>query len=114
MNLFDLFATISLDSSGYEEGLGDAEKKTQSFGSKLSGGLQKAAKVATAAVGAVSAAGVALAGTMVKGAAETAAYVGDEREEGFAHGGAVRDVLAEGVFARDGLLAALFPVDAVV
>ena len=74
MNLFDLFATISLDSSGYEEGLGDAEKKTQSFGSKLSGGLQKAAKVATAAVGAVSAAGVALAGTMVKGAAETAAY----------------------------------------
>lgn len=74
MNLFDLFATISLDSSGYEEGLGNAEQKTQSFGSKLKSGITGAAKTASVAIGAVSAAGAALAGTMVKGASETAAY----------------------------------------
>lgn len=74
MNLFELFATISLDSSGYEEGLGNAEQKTQSFGSKLKSGITGAAKTASVAIGAVSAAGAALAGTMVKGASETAAY----------------------------------------
>lgn len=74
MNLFDLFATISLDSSGYEEGLGNAEQKTQSFGSKLKSGITGAAKTASVAIGAVSAAGAALAGTMVKGASGTAAY----------------------------------------
>lgn len=74
MNLFELFATISLDSSGYEEGLGNAEQKTQSFGSKLKSGITGAARTASVAIGAVSAAGAALAGTMVKGASETAAY----------------------------------------
>lgn len=74
MNLFDLFATINLDSSAYEAGLSDAEKTTESFGSKLGNGLQKASKVAVAAVGAVSAAGVALTTALVKSASDLAAY----------------------------------------
>ena len=59
MNVFDLFAKITLDSSEYESGLDGSEKKTVSFGEKLKSGLQTAAKVGgvafTAASGAVAA-----------------------------------------------------------
>ena len=74
MNLFDLFATINLDASDYEEGLENAGEKTQSFKEKLQNGIGKASKVATAAMGAVTAAGAALAGKMVQGASDLAAY----------------------------------------
>lgn len=77
MNLFDLFATINLDTSGYEQGLNDAEESTSSFGDKLKGGLSKASSIAVGAVGAITAAGTALTGTMVKGASDLAVY-GDE------------------------------------
>jgi phage-related protein len=57
MDLFDLVAKITLDTSEYERGLGDAEKKTGGFGEKLKSGLATAGKVA--------AAGLAVAGTAV-------------------------------------------------
>ena len=63
MNVFELFAKLSLDTSEYEGGLKDSESKTKSFASKLASGVGKtlatAAKVGTAAVGAAS---VAVAG----------------------------------------------------
>lgn len=74
MNLFDLFATINLDPSGYEKGLEDASEKTQSFKSKLQTGISNAAKIATTAITTVSAAGTALAGVMVKNASSLASY----------------------------------------
>lgn len=59
-DVFDLMATIRLDSSQYEQGLSDAESKASNFGSTLSSGLQTAAKVGTAAVGAAATAVSAL------------------------------------------------------
>lgn len=47
MNLFDLVATLKLDTTSYEQGLGKAQKKGQSFGNKL-GGFLKGGAVAIA------------------------------------------------------------------
>lgn len=61
MNLFDLYAKITLDDSEYNKKLGDASTKTEGFASKLGGGLKKAAAVgakAVAAGAAVAASGV--------------------------------------------------------
>lgn len=59
MSLFNLDAKLGLDSSAYEKGLNDAEGKAESFGSKIGGGLAKAAKIGVAAIGAASAAATA-------------------------------------------------------
>ena len=56
MDIFDLFATIKLDSSEYEQGLAAAEGRANGFGSMISGGFSTAMKVGAAAVGAASAA----------------------------------------------------------
>lgn len=77
MDLFDLFARIFLDSSEYEKGLGESEKKAESFGSKLKKGLGTAAKIGGAAIAAVGAAAGAMGTAFVKGAGEVAAY-GDQ------------------------------------
>ena len=67
MNLFDLVAKITLDSSEAESGI-------SSFGSKMKSGLANAGKVGAAAVGAVTTAGAALTTTLVKGAGDVASY----------------------------------------
>lgn len=62
MNLFNLFATISLDKSDYDKGVKEATEQGESMASKLGGGLAKAGQVAakgltaigTAATGAVA------------------------------------------------------------
>ena len=59
MDIFDLFATIKLDSSEYEQGLAAAEGRANGFGSMISGGFSTAMKVGAAAVGAASAAVIA-------------------------------------------------------
>ena len=59
MNVFELFATLSLDSSDYEKGLDDSESKGKSFASGLGKVLGGAAK----AVGAASVAAVGAAAT---------------------------------------------------
>lgn len=56
MNVFDLFAKISLDTSEYEGQLDDASGKTHNFGEKLKNGLASAAKVGAAAIGTATAA----------------------------------------------------------
>jgi len=74
MNVFELFAKLSLDSSEYDSGLDDSEKKAGTFGQKLKSGLQGAAKVGAAAVGAVTTAVVATGAAMVKQTGQVAAY----------------------------------------
>lgn len=60
MNLFDLYAKISLDDSEYESGLKDAQGKASSFGEKLKSGLATAGKIAAGAIGVATTAITAL------------------------------------------------------
>ena len=60
MNVFDLYACITLDRSDYERGLSEAGEKTSSFSDKLKNGLATAAKVGGAAIAAASTAVAAL------------------------------------------------------
>lgn len=50
MDVFDLAAVLTLDTSSYNSGLNDASSTTSSFGSKLSSGLANAAKIGGAAL----------------------------------------------------------------
>ena len=70
MDVFDLFAKLSLDSSEYESGLQDAETKGSGFGK----GLATAAGVGAAAVAAVGTAAIAAGTSLVKGTGDVAAY----------------------------------------
>lgn len=74
MDLLDLFAKISLDTSEYEEGLEKSEKQASSFGDKLKTGLKTAGKVGGIAIGAIATGTAALGTAMVKGAGEVASY----------------------------------------
>ena len=74
MNVFELFATLGLDTSSYDKGLDQSESKASSFGAKLKTGLGVAAGVATTAVAATTAAAVAGGKAFVDGAKATAAY----------------------------------------
>ena len=70
MDVFDLFAKLSLDSSEYEKGLSDAESKGSNFGK----GLGTAAKIGVGAVAAVGTAAVAAGTALVKNTGEVAEY----------------------------------------
>lgn len=70
MDLLSLVAKLSLDSSEYEKGLGNAETKGSTFGS----GLKKAATVGAAAVAAVGSAAIAAGTSLVKSTGDVAAY----------------------------------------
>lgn len=74
MDVFDLVAKITLNTNEYESGLSNAESKGSSFASKLGGGLKTAAKVGTAAVGAITGATALMGGAMIKGAGNVASY----------------------------------------
>lgn len=65
MNVFDLMATISLDTSGYEQGLQTAKKDTQSLSSSL--------KSAVKPLAAIGAAGAAAGGVLFGYASKTSA-----------------------------------------
>lgn len=77
MDLFDLAAKITLDSSGYEEGLTNAESKGSGFAEKLKKGFGTAAKVGGAAIAAVGAGAVDLGKKFVNGVSDLAQY-GDQ------------------------------------
>lgn len=65
MNLFNLFATIALDSSEYDSGIKKASKSGESLASKLGSGLAKAGKAAATGLAAIgTAAGGAVAGLL--------------------------------------------------
>ena len=72
MTVFDLAAKLSLDSSGYEKGLNDAEQKAKGFGGRLKDGLVGASKASAKALAAVSA--TALAGVTALTKAAVANY----------------------------------------
>lgn len=74
MDIFDLFAKLTLDSSEYEKGLGDAQKETGSFASKLRTGLATAGKIGVAALGTVTTAAGLMSKKILDGAADVAAY----------------------------------------
>lgn len=66
MNLYNLFAVLSLDTSKYDKGLKSSEKSASSFVSKLSTGFKGVSKVMAGVVTGIVAAGTALAATTVK------------------------------------------------
>lgn len=76
LNLFDLYAKITLDDSEYQKGIDDAGKKTSSFADKLKTGLAVAAKVGVAAIGAAAAGIAALTKASVENYAEYEQLVG--------------------------------------
>lgn len=76
MNVFELFATISLDTSEYDKGLDSAKKRADSSGSKISSGLGKVAKAGAVAVGAAATAVGFLTKSAVSGYAEQEQLIG--------------------------------------
>lgn len=65
INLFDLFAKISLDTSDYDKGVEDAGKKGKSLASTLKSGLASAGKMAATGLAAIgTAAGAAVGGLL--------------------------------------------------
>lgn len=77
MDLFDLVATLTLDTSKYTDSASEAVKGAQSLGGKIKSALGTAGKVGAAAMGAVTTGTIALTSAMLKGVSQTAAY-GDE------------------------------------
>lgn len=74
MNVFELFATLGLDTTQYDEGLDSAEQKGSSFGQKLGNVVGTGAKVAGAAIAATGAALVGTTTAFANGISETASY----------------------------------------
>lgn len=62
MKLFDLFATLTLDSGGFDKGLSDAQKRVKAFSENIKAGVQTAMKIGAA----VAAAGAAVGGYVAK------------------------------------------------
>ena len=65
LNLFDLFAKISLDTSEYDSGVKDVTKSGESLAFKLKSGLATAGKVAATGIGAITAAAGAAVGGLL-------------------------------------------------
>lgn len=76
MNVFDLVAKISIDSSEYDRGLDNAAGKTKGFGSKIGGLLGGVAKVGVASLAAVSGAVIAMSKGAVSSYAQYEQLVG--------------------------------------
>ena len=79
-NVFELYAKLGIDSSGFNKGLDTAKGKLSSVGSAITGGLGKIAKVGVAALG--------VASTAVVGFAKSAIDVGREFDSSMAQVGA--------------------------
>lgn len=85
MKLFDLFATLTLDSGGFEKGLSDAQKRVKAFSESVKAGVQTAMKIGAA----VAAAGAAIGGYIAKtGISYTAELENYEAQLGVLMGGA--------------------------
>lgn len=76
MNVFDLYAKISLDSGDYEKGLKSAGEQMGGFANKLKSGLSIAAKVGGAAIAAAAAGIAALTKSAISNYAEYEQLVG--------------------------------------
>lgn len=69
MNVFDLYAKLSLDTSQYTAGLNDAKKSTNTLGNAIKSGFGSAVKVAGAALTAASTAVIGFGAASVKAGA---------------------------------------------
>ena len=76
MNVFELFATLTLDDEGYKKGLDNAEKDAEGFGSKIKKGFGVAAKAVSGAMVAGGAAVAALTKQSVEAYADYEQLVG--------------------------------------
>ncbi len=76
MNLLNLYAKITMDTSGYEKGLDEASNKASGFASKLKRGLATAAKVGASALTAAAAGVTALTKASIDQYAEYEQLVG--------------------------------------
>lgn len=76
INLLDLYASVILDTSGYEEGLDNALESANSFGDKLKQGLATAAKVGGIALSAAAAGVTALTKSSIENYAEYEQLIG--------------------------------------
>lgn len=74
MNVFELFATLGLDTTAYDEGLEGAETRGSSFGQKLGTVVGAGAKVAGAALAATGAAMVGVGTAFANGITSVASY----------------------------------------
>lgn len=74
MNVFELFATLGLDTSNFDNALAGAEQSAGSFGSSIAGGLATAGRIGATAVAATTAAVVAGSAAFVSGVSNVAEY----------------------------------------
>lgn len=74
MDLFDLVAKITLDTSEYEQGLNNAESKADTFGSKLGSAVSKGSKLAVAGISAVATGATIMGKKFIDGINATAQY----------------------------------------
>lgn len=74
MNLFELFAKVSLDTSEYDAGVEGVAKSGESLGSKLKSGLSTAGSVAAKGIGLIATAATAAAGAFLSLESATAEY----------------------------------------
>lgn len=74
MNLLNVFAKLSLNSSEYEQGLSDASREAKSFGSSLQNSLAVAGKIATVAMTTLAAGVSAVTAGLVKAISSTVSY----------------------------------------
>lgn len=74
MNLFDLVATLSLDSSAFDKGLSTAENVVKNFGGMLGTGFTTAVKVGTAALETITTTTINFGKKIFNNASEVAVY----------------------------------------
>lgn len=74
MDVFDLFAKLSLDTSEFDSGLSGAVSAAESLGGALTGGLATAATVGAGAVAAIGTAAVGAGTALVAATADVASY----------------------------------------
>lgn len=74
MNLFELFAKVSLDTTEYDAGVEGVAKSGESLGSKLKSGLSTAGSVAAKGIGLITTAATAAAGAFLSLESATAEY----------------------------------------
>ena len=74
MDVFDLFAKLSLDSSSYDKGIEGAEKSASNFSANLKKGLAVAGSIATASISAMTAGAVVASKKFIDSAKSTATF----------------------------------------
>lgn len=74
MNVFELFATLGIDTSAYDEGLAGAEQKGSEFGQVLGSVIATGGKLAVGALVATTTATIAGTKAFIDGVSSTASY----------------------------------------